>query len=444
MLILSKQIQNGLFHLFSLTFDFFLFYWLKNFKTILCVNKMSRKILLLFLPLFFLLLIRCDKSTNPPDENSPPPGYQEDIPWSSLADSPWPMNNADPQNTGRSKSLGPLQGEIEWEFEGVNMNAGIAIGSDSTIYFCPSISNEAALYALKPNGILKWKLLIPGRSVTTPTIANDATIYAIIDSRKLVAVDTDGSIIWDYNFDNPVGTRGIQIDKEGNLFLIDNGRKLYVIDKQGQLKWSQINDWGDKITFSPDGNTIYSPDGNTIYISGFYLTAFDIKKQNIVWKSELGSVSEPVMIDSDGNIYVTFFNIQLNTAKFYSLNPDGSVRWVFNKNIPEETQPTIDKNGNIYLVDYDTLYSFNYSGEIRWRLKLEGINSSAPLVSDINGNIFVQMDVPVNNISLVAVNSNGNILWNLILDAVSGRSPALAFNRLIISTWDSQIIYSIR
>ncbi|MBU2444432.1 MAG: hypothetical protein KJ666_02510, partial [Bacteroidetes bacterium] len=65
----------------------------------------------------FLILISLsckDKGVDPQDNY--PPGYQHDIPWLSLADSPWPMHNADPQATGRSKYLGPMNGIIDWEF----------------------------------------------------------------------------------------------------------------------------------------------------------------------------------------------------------------------------------------------------------------------------------------------------------------------------------------
>ena len=46
-------------------------------------------------------MLSCKESPITPSESPKPPGYQEDIPWPSLADSPWPMFYGNPQNNGR-------------------------------------------------------------------------------------------------------------------------------------------------------------------------------------------------------------------------------------------------------------------------------------------------------------------------------------------------------
>ena len=96
------------------------------------------KKLIALIPFSFILctlyLFSCD-TTEPPPKEEKPPGYQEDIPWPSLADSPWPMFRANPQNTGRSKGIGPTLGIIEWSVDTLNISTGVAIGPDFTLYF---------------------------------------------------------------------------------------------------------------------------------------------------------------------------------------------------------------------------------------------------------------------------------------------------------------------
>jgi len=110
--------------------------------------------------LLCVLLLSCKKSYEPVSvEEELPPGYQQDIPWPSLADSPWPMNHGDPQSTGRSKYPGPINGILERVFETPELESGIVLGPDSTIYCSTSNPNlnYSGLYAFNINGKQKWR-----------------------------------------------------------------------------------------------------------------------------------------------------------------------------------------------------------------------------------------------------------------------------------------------
>ena len=104
----------------------------------------------------FFIFISCHKKSpteTPPDNNSHP---QVDIPWPSLADSPWPMHHGNPQSTGRYSGAGPQLGSIAWKYDvGHEVGTSVAIGSDSTIYFG---SDGPYLWALNWDGSLKWRL----------------------------------------------------------------------------------------------------------------------------------------------------------------------------------------------------------------------------------------------------------------------------------------------
>ncbi|MDP2364134.1 MAG: hypothetical protein Q8M94_10235, partial [Ignavibacteria bacterium] len=90
-------------------------------------------IILLILCTNIILFTACkDEITQPPPK---PPGYQEDIPWPSLADSPWPMYQHDPQNTGRSKYKGPQSGVTTWDYDSVSIESSVVIGLNGSIIF---------------------------------------------------------------------------------------------------------------------------------------------------------------------------------------------------------------------------------------------------------------------------------------------------------------------
>jgi len=83
-------------------------------------------------PIVFVLLASCSDLGSDP---SPPEasGRQYPIAWPSLANSPWPMNHADPQSTGRSKYRGPSQGMLAWQYDTVYAETGVVMADDSVI-----------------------------------------------------------------------------------------------------------------------------------------------------------------------------------------------------------------------------------------------------------------------------------------------------------------------
>ena len=59
-----------------------------------------------------------------------------------------------------------------------------------------------------------------------------------------------------------------------------------------------------------------------------------------------------------------------NYRKLYSINSEGAINWEFNfiaNTLWDNTEPTIDYNGNIYF-GADTLYSLSNSGKLRWKI----------------------------------------------------------------------------
>jgi len=402
--------------------------------------KCLKYVLLAFLVMF---CTNCQKSTEPGENDKPPPGYQEDIPWPSLADSPWPMNHGNPQSTGRSKEMGPNLGIIDWSLEPYDLETGISIGPDSTIYFV-----YGKLFAFAPDGTENWGLDLSrfAFSVSTPIIASDGTIYTTAQS-KLIAISPDKTIKWEFVANSYIGWM-VNIGIDGILYILDRNSTLNAISPSGELIWQYsdtrfiVND-ASGISFSPDGNTLYIPGITTSVV------AFNVQSQSVEWIfGETKMYNSPV-IDADGNIYILpkYEELGSEKAQFYSLNKNGEVRWVFEFNYEvslfHANTPTIDKAGNIYFAT-DTLYSLDYFGNLNWKTGLEGF-SDCPLVCDGNSNIYIGTMSTGYSITISMFDINGNLSWKIKdSQAQVGGSPALGFNSLYFPTWRSTKIYSIK
>ncbi|MCK4814158.1 PQQ-like beta-propeller repeat protein [bacterium] len=398
----------------------------------------------IFLALLVMFCTNCQKSTEPIGNDKPPPGYQEDIPWPSLADSPWPMNHGDPQSTGRSKFTGPINGSVIKEVGAISIQSGVSIGPDSTIYYGAS----GDLIAMRPNGKIKWKIRSDGywELNSTPLVGSDGTIYFGTGDGKVFAVNPDSTIKWQV----PVGGniwQSLTIDLNGNLYVVDYSSTLHCISSDGKIKWSLTD---NRFNSYPSAVMSFSPNGKTLYLPGrrVALISLDLATTTIKWDfGERGTRTQPV-VDSNENIYILtkIDSVHNGKSSVFSLNKMGEINWSYpcDDDHSGMNTPTIDKQGNIY-VAYDTLYSFDYNGNLRWQTDL-GLNCDCPVVCDNMGNVFVgSMGSGFEAIEIRAYSSDGNLIWSIkdYTQYQVGGSPALVDNLLYFPTWESSKLYII-
>ena len=386
--------------------------------------KKSKLMILIF---FLTMIFSCQREKNPvtpPIAGKVHP--QVDIPWPSLANSPWPMFHHDPQSTGRSPYRGPRKGKIKWTFKpGGTIYSAVVIGTDGTIYFPVTNwdhADSSGLYALSQNGKLKWWFPIPLVSEVQPLIAADGTIF-IVGGRylHLYAINPDGSLKNEFNFSFELSTR-MSIGKDGVLYVTaDNTEKgeLYAVGQDGNIIWKMMppHFFGfQNIPISPDGGTLYLFDkmkGTNIISS---LCAIGTDGQ-LKWSYFLGGKQTyddySPLIDSDGNIY---FGTGLgnsgitNSRGFYALSPQGKLRWKF----PGITgpEPTMDRDGNLTfnIGGMGKLTSVDFAGNLRWQKESrESLQSS--FISDRDGSIYL-----ASRRYITAYDKNGDVIWKLPFD----------------------------
>jgi len=305
------------------------------------MRRIAMKKLILILSVLLLIFTSCD-TTDPKPPEEKPPGYQEDIPWPSLADSPWPMSQHDPQNTGRSQYQGPTQGIVSNKVPANQMQAGISIGYNSIIYYTAG----GKLIASDYNGNKIWELWLAAEISTTPLVGKDSTIYFSSGSLKTIyAVKIDGSIKWDYKSNTDIWNSSLGIDREGNIYFITNST-LSVLSQKGVLLWELYD---ARILSGADAGFSFSPDGKIIYLQGYNvsLLAIDINSREVLWTFGDRWLKSSAVVDNQGNVYIFPESIPNEENYFYSLTPLGEIRWQFkhdeNNFTFDNVEPAIDQ-----------------------------------------------------------------------------------------------------
>jgi len=167
--------------------------------------------------------------------------------------------------TGQFYSINPADGSAMWVNNGVCGGSTPAVAADGTIYV---YGCNNSLYAIDPNGSIKWNSFVGAWERNPPSIGDDGTIYAggwnIIN-----AIGSNGSVKWVfqvvYGF-----VSNIVIGSDGTVYAVsDRERSLYAINSDGSLKW----------IFTPEGtdsldDCVIGKDG-FIYIGGTNLWAIN-------------------------------------------------------------------------------------------------------------------------------------------------------------------------
>ncbi|MDW7680464.1 MAG: PQQ-binding-like beta-propeller repeat protein [bacterium] len=370
------------------------------------------------------MFINCQKdhSTGPDDNEIS--GIQQDIPWPSLSDSPWPMFQHDPQGTGRSRYLGPQTGRIVNQFivnrGGSKLSYTLVDPDDNILLAFGNVWSDSLgetdgyLFKYSPSGERLWYFNIGGREVYhSPLIDANGVIYIGSDDGVFYAINPDGSMKWKYETNSMVtcGYGGPSIGLDGTIYF-SNQKALYAIDQSGVIIWSKQDYRDTRVVVSPDGNTFYVKHINV------GIAALEING-NLKWCYQYpakGYAFYP-LVDSNCRIYFPY-----DSKTYIALNEHGELIWSFDissvnnysgTKIDILTAPTIDNMGNFYFYTADDLYSIDYTGKLRWIIRgLE--RNAAHLMCDKNGNIFsvTQFD---GAFDVLSITNEGKLNWKTFL-----------------------------
>ena len=278
-----------------------------------------------------------------------------------------------------------------------------AIDSDGTVYVG---SNDSCLYAIHPDGTLKWKSYLDRIHYSSPVIGDDGVIYIGSFVKGLFAVNPDGTVNFNFRYPYPLSTLMVlatpAVDcNNGKIYFGALDNYVYSINTDGTFNWRY--ETGQYIHSAPAIGT----DG-TVYIGStdgfFYALNPD---GSLKWQYETGDQIEhsSPAIDLDGTIY-----IGSKDGYLYAFNPDGTVKWSYQAS-SITSSPTIAVDGTIYFGAGAYLYALNSDGSLKW--KLYGIflgETGSPTISS-DGTIYAGSYSSMAPINLSAVSPYGSILW---------------------------------
>jgi parallel beta-helix repeat protein len=326
-----------------------------------------------------------------------------------LADSPSPSFEVNNNNTGQSEYNGPQTNNTKWNNTGISsfQDTAVSIGLDGTIY---SGSSNGYLYALYPNGIIKWIYYTGGSSeVTTPTIGKYGTIY-IVGNQYLHALRTDGTLMWKFYLYGHTGFVAPAVGADGTIYVVNDDNSgfldtaLYALNPDGTIKWNTTI----PSESSTSGNMVIGSDG-TIYVPGAHFYAVN-PDGTIKWAyTFIDHQFTSPSIGPDGTIYYLCYggvSYSKKVAGLYAINADGTLKWTYLTKTAQYGTAAIGSDGTIYLANAGYLIAINPAdGTQKWNYTTGGSSLSSPAIG-ADGTIYLTGK------GLFAINSNGTLKWN--------------------------------
>lgn len=311
-------------------------------------------------------------------------------------------------------------------------------------------SRHSRFNAVNSNLHTKW--IVP---VTTgffryaPVIDSDGTAYIATEqtgayySSKLIAINPDGSIKWEYPLKYQATSSPV-IGNDGYVYITSQPILYAINTNTGIPKWSTdgvrlINTSLDDIVIGNEG---------TLYItSGQRLIAVDSVQASVKWNTLLSHKAGYPAVDKDGHIYV-----QSNSGKsviLTSLSSDGTIRWSKNYGSTSNNQtlhsssPLLDDQGNVYIAGSDTkeLYSISViNGSLNWKMNLVGYLYANPAYDENEKVLYIGNSTAKSY--LFAINLDGTIKWQV--PTIGSKTSPIIDNKgdIYINTLNVLSVYS--
>jgi outer membrane protein assembly factor BamB len=349
---------------------------------------------------------------------------QQDIPWPSLADSPWPMQHHDPQHTGRSPYRGPQMGRLEWvsdPAEGSKLTTLVLIDTEGNLYYivtCTAYPFGDRLISLTKEGEERWVFQFPPLARVdsrSAVITSDGVINISCGDGYFYAVNSDGTLKHKHYLGIMLHPMNVGLD--GCFYGTTGDGTLYALGPEGNIRWTLFLDTGFAVTDSP----AFSPDGATIYLpghdKGFYAISTSGSMQ---WYNDIDGhrTRWSYLVDNQGHIYVNPED-GFVPGQIYCLNPDGTLRWKNLYAIATHNKMTMDRYGFLYVADASNkrLLSFDYDGEFRWGCSFPGSlhNVNSDLICDADGTVYLVNSAYTSAPAVIAIDSQGELKWSLSL-----------------------------
>lgn len=240
---------------------------------------------------------------------------------------------------GRLIAVDP-SGTVRWTLE-TDPNDGTltpAIGPDGTIH----TAGGDRLTAVTPQGEVLWTFLLDDRYFlySSPAVAADGTIYIGGFDNLLYAINPDGSLRWTFEADDWIGSSPV-IGPDGTVYFGCADGQLYAVTPDGTKRWSTLL---DPRTFGVSWPPAVGPDG-TVYVASGGIHAVD-PSGAVRWTYPGSFQATTPVVGADGTVVAD--GGTLGGQVIVGLDPQGRLLWEVT--IPDVhilAPPAIGSDGNI-------------------------------------------------------------------------------------------------
>ncbi|MEW5801071.1 MAG: PQQ-binding-like beta-propeller repeat protein [bacterium] len=296
-------------------------------------------------------------------------------------------------------------GNLQWSCQtGGEVCSSPAIGADGTVY---AGSNDGRIYALRPeNGSLRW--IFPPAVISdtasdsqpmntdmddvfsSPALGADGTIYVGSESGRIYAIDPNGTMKWNYQAQGEVYSSPAIGNDDSTLYVGSTGGIVYALksgidlDPATRLKWKfQVNGgFYSSPAIGNDGTVYIGSSNNSIY-------ALD-PNGSLKWSYRTcGDIDSSPAIGADGTVYVGSDNGSVYALDPGATDPNDRVKWRYQTEGSVWSSPAIGADGTVYIGSNDGwIYALSpQNGNLKWRYQTGGRVASSAAIK--NGLIYI-------------------------------------------------------
>ncbi len=230
--------------------------------------------------------------------------------------------HGDARHTHRATGHVPLdRPPVAWSRDvGGPVESQVVTSPDEQTLYVTSLGGSLSALA-RADGSVKWTVPLGDRAYGTPSVADDGTVYAGSDAKKLVAVSPEGKVRWTLDTEDEADT-GSAIAPDGTLvfaagkrvfgvsptgwvvFRFAAKRKVFTapaIDAQGRVFFGSQDHhayglaarggpmWSTDLGADVDGAPVVTDDGGVVFgTDGDEIVRVEPDTGHVVWRTKVG------------------------------------------------------------------------------------------------------------------------------------------------------------
>ncbi len=317
-------------------------------------------------------------------------------------------------------------GRVKWRFQANDLyiQGRPGIGPDGTVY---ALGIQGHLYALTPNGGLKWIYKAAFGSTQSVSVGNDGTIY-FAGLNTVYAINPNGTLKWTVS--DPAGRLvdvGPTVGPDGNIYAVTDeagfgGLGAVSISPNGQILWNKPGFLHANGTAYQTKEVVFSA-GQLYFCMNNLNTNSGLQALTLTGNQKWTRPGEfQPAVGPDGRIYVISARLVNSYAEISSFDTRGNlIRKFFGNGTKELTSPDVGSDGVFYVgQNYSYLVATNPDGVTKWKDNGRGF-LGGPIASPTNNQVAVGgYEIGKPGYVAAAATGTGQVKWVVVLPAENG------------------------